>query len=326
MERINGFIDLDTILKKNFEELVNKGTVTDITSGLKKKRCIIDIGKYNYFFKECEYKEAITELIVSQMLDFAEIPNVKYDLAVLDGHYGVISNDFKKDGYNYFSGAEILEDYTKQLSIDLLRTENKEFRDALVEEHEKIYSAYTNNNFELIWHAMESHYKNNPGRYKIVSKLMQQLAYQHLTDIVILNQDKNSTNWVIEEKDDKVNLVNPFDHGEALKDCNYSSLRVEPIGQDSDENNFDTDIYTELERFLNRSDNRNYRIFLDLKKKLGVSNLKLSIAKVEERIGVPIDEGVKEEMIATYEGHHKKLNDVLRKTKFFDEDEYDRKE
>ena len=104
MDRLDGYIDLDLLLKEDFEELKNQGIIEDLTQFFKLYK--INVNQKSYFFKQCGYQDAITELIVNEMLDYAEITNIKYDLACINGAYGVISESFEKDGYN------ILKDMT----------------------------------------------------------------------------------------------------------------------------------------------------------------------------------------------------------------------
>ena len=61
MKRVEGFIDLTGLLGANIETLIDRGFLEDVTNQLTVKRYIIKIGDKHYFFKECSYREAITE-------------------------------------------------------------------------------------------------------------------------------------------------------------------------------------------------------------------------------------------------------------------------
>ena len=306
MKRFNGFIDFNVLLGANLETLIRNGIIKDVTNGLKVSRYIIKIGEKKYFFKECNYKEAITELIVNEMLNYARIPNIKYDLAYINGIYGVISKDFKKEGYHYFSGAEILEEYEKGLKKGVSEAEDVEFRKVLQEEYENIYYSKSNV-FEVIWHALEWHFKDFENRDNIVFKIMRQLCITHIKDMLILNQDRNASNWVIEENKNDANLVPDFDHGETFKDDNWSSLHINPLGEKYMTDNS----YMEFEKFIKWSDKSTYKILLYLKSKLGMNNLDISIKRVEEKIGVSINEEVKEEIRNSLKKHQNKLDEIL---------------
>ncbi len=308
MKRLDGFIDFNSLLGANLEALIKNGIVQDITSGFKLTRYIIKIGDKKYFFKECSYKEAITELIVNEMLDYARIRNIKYDLACIDGCYGVISKDFKKEGYHYYDGDEILEEYRQGLRKQMSETEDKEFRKVLEEEYESMY--YTSNNLlEVIWNALDYHFRDFENKDSLVSRTMRQLCITHMKDMLILNQDRNKFNWVIEESEKEANLVPDFDHGETFKDKHWSALHINPLGKKYMIDNS----YKELEKFIKWSDKSTYKVLEYLKSKLGMNNLDIAIKKVEEKIGVPIHEDTKEEIRESFQKHQIKLEEILEK-------------
>ena len=308
MKRLDGFIDFSALLGTNIETLIKSRIVKDITTkDLGIKRYIITIGDKDYFFKECNYRDAITELIVNEMLDYARIRNIKYDLACIDGCYGVISKDFKKEGYHYYDGDEILEEYRQGLRKQMSETEDKEFRKVLEEEYESMY--YTSNNLlEVIWNALDYHFRDFENKDSLVSRTMRQLCITHMKDMLILNQDRNSTNWVIEENGDDANLVPDFDHGESFEDYNMNALHINPLGkQDVGRDNN----YIELEKFIKWSDKSTYKVWEYLKSKLGMANLDIAIKKVEEKIGVPIHEDTKEKIRERFQKHQIKLDEIL---------------
>lgn len=309
MQRLDGFIDFSALLGTNIETLIKNGIVKDITTkDLGIKRYIITIGGKDYFFKECNYRDAITELIVNEMLDYARIRNIKYDLVCINGIYGVISKDFKKEGYHYFKGDEILQEYyEKGLRKQKSETEDKEFRKILEEEYESKYYS-SSNVLEVIWHALEYHFRDFENKDSLVSKTMRQLCITHMKDMLILNQDRNSTNWVIEENGEDANLVPDFDHGESFEDYNMNALHINPLGkQDVGRDNN----YIELEKFIKWSDRSIDKILKYLRKKLGMDNLDIAIKKVEEKIGVPIHEDTKEKIRERFQKHQIKLDEIL---------------
>ena len=78
MKRINGFVEFNELLNVDLETLIEKGIVEDFSLNMS-KRLVIKIGEKKFVFKECSYVEAITELIVNEMLDIAKITNIKYE-------------------------------------------------------------------------------------------------------------------------------------------------------------------------------------------------------------------------------------------------------
>lgn len=298
MKRVEGFIDLTGLLGANIETLIDRGFLEDVTNQLTVKRYIIKIGDKHYFFKECSYREAITELIVNEMLDYTRIRNIKYDLACIDGIYGVISKDFQ------------LEEYKQGLRKQISETEDKEFGKVLEEEYESMYDV-TNNVFELIWHALEYHFRDFENGDNLVLKTMRQLCITHMKDMLILNQDRNKTNWVIEESEKDANLVPDFDHGETFKDEYWNALHINPLGKEHMVDNS----YRELKKFIEWSDGSIDKVLIYLRNKLGMKNLEISMKRVEKKIGVPIHEDVKEEIKDSFAEHQIKLDEILQKDK-----------
>ena len=310
MKRVDGFIDLSSLLGANIEKLIHRGILEDVTNQLTVKRYIIKIGDKDYFFKECSYQEAITELVVNEMLDYTRIRNIKYDLACIDGIYGVISKDFQKEGYRYYNGDEILEEYKQGLRKQISETEDKEFGKVLEEEYESMYYS-TENVLELIWHALEYHFRDFENGDNLVLKTMRQLCITHMKDMLILNQDRNKTNWVIEESEKDANLVPDFDHGETFKDEYWNALHINPLGKEHMVDNS----YRELKKFIEWSDGSIDKVLRYLRNKLGMKNLEISMKRVEKKIGVSIHEDVKEEIKDSFAKHQIKLDEILEKDK-----------
>ncbi len=304
MDRLDGYIDLDLLFKEDFEELKNQGIIEDLTQFFKLYK--INVNQKSYFFKQCSYQDAITELIVNEMLDYAEITNIKYDLACINGAYGVISESFEKDGYKYIKGYDILQEYEESLKKQIFKTKDKEYGKVLADDYEMFF--YTSGNiFEIIWHALEYHYRDFKNKQEIVFKIMQQLSITHIKDLLILNQDRHSDNWIIEENKDDANLVRDFEHGLAFRDFYKNELRINPLGESS----LISNNYEELEKFIKWSDKSMNKVIIDLRNKLGMENLKKSIKNVEKNIGIPIREDVKNDIITKFSEHIKKVDKIL---------------
>ena len=163
------------------------------------------------------------------------------------------------------------------------------------------------NIFEIIWHALEYHYRDFKNKQEIVFKIMQQLSITHIKDLLILNQDRHSDNWIIEENKDDANLVRDFDYGLAFIDFNTNGLRINPLGESS----LISNNYEELEKFIKWSDKSMNKVIIDLRNKLGMENLKKSIKNVEKNIGIPIREDVKNDIITKFSEHIKKVDKIL---------------
>ena len=272
----------------------------------------IDGLKRDYYFKECSYEDAITELIACEMYAKVKIPYVNYDLACINGRYGVISRSFKNEGYKYTSGRQIIDNYVDSLADDLIKYKGTSFESVIEEEYKKyadvMNAKHTSNNFEFIAHAIEHHVKGRPDEIISRYRILNRLAVYHMADIILLNQDRNKSNWVVEESENEIGLVPTFDSADAFKDKKWMALRVQPIDKDL----HPTDTYIEFGEFMRRSDNRYYNRFLVMLRILTPDTLDECIGNVEEKIGCKIDEKLKEKIKQVYKIHYSKLKAIVR--------------
>ena len=153
----NGFIDISN-LKLN--KLENHRNIYNL-----------DFNNKKYFFKTIFNISSIyNELIAEEIAKDYEIPSAHYDLAVLDGNIGVISENFLKDN----------ETYTDMSSI--LKTIYNDPEDKT-----------NHNNLTDIWNALSLIFKDE----KIISDLMEQIVNIFIFDILIANSDRHDENYGI---------------------------------------------------------------------------------------------------------------------------------
>lgn len=322
MERKDGYINLDSV-KDKIE--IKDEFKTDIKGYY--YRFTIANKQGEYYFKECSYEEAITELIVNEMLDILGIENVKYDMAILNGHRGVISESFRRPGFRYYTGKQLIDTYLENLPVEIEENEGTELGDILKSEYDEYKNefdgTFTKNNFELIIHAIDYHTRNRDDKLDSRFKILDKLVTFHLADIMLLNQDRNRTNWLVEENDDEIGLVRIFDNGEAFKDKGWIALRVIPIERES----VRTNTYIELKDFITRSDSSYFERFKDIYSKLSPEVLEACIEKVEEKTRAKVIPNVRSKIINTYKNHYGKIGKMIdSKCKMLpdsDDDEYD---
>ena len=305
MERENGYLNLDLLQSR----------IKIKEYALRKKGAIyaIKLDDTDYYFKECSYQDAITELVVSEMLSKIDIPNVKYDLTQYKHKKGVTSRSFKKDGFRYISGREILDNYIKALEDECKKAKGTPFGEISLEEYERykndVDAKHTVNNLELIMHAVEYHVKDRDDAVDEKYKILNTIVTYHLADILLSNQDRNRSNWVIEESDDYIGVVPAFDNADSFKDKNWMALRVQPIGDDL----HPTNTYTEFEEFIARSDKRYLERFAEMREKLSIDTLEECIKIVEGKIKCEIRPDVKKKIIDFYRVHLEKIDGIFQK-------------
>lgn len=292
-------------MENNF---LNNKNYIDLTSYFKNKNLSkeeINIGFdgriiYNneeYYLKDI--KNLITmycELIAQNLLDVLGIPHVKYYLAKFYDKAYLLSKTFKKKGNNYISGYKILDDYKTFL--------------------QKKYDINDMNNLEMIWNALSYRYNNIYGKEKgniIVAKLMDELTTIFSFDVVIDNEDRHQSNWLIEEGKDHISLSKVFDNEYMLN----SYLDKDSL------NSFALGIYYEdTSQFLNYSQMiKNYvrdsaTEFIDklwyIYNKLDYNTFLECLLKVEKEYSLEIEPEIKTLLLTSYQKHHKLIGQILK--------------
>lgn len=146
-----------------------------------------------YYFKEVDNSNMIyNELIAEEIAYDYKIPCAHYDLAILNGNKGVISECFIPKNGKFFKMKEVLESCFENIELDNKR-----------------------NNLQDIWYALEFRYKN----INIVKKIMNQVVNMFMFDTLIGNMDRHYLNYGIIEEDGDINISPLFDNERMLTYC-----------------------------------------------------------------------------------------------------------
>jgi len=202
MARKEGFVEVDEMLKEI-------GVNTMITRTIKESPLVnvihdepyslvfsFDYHGKTYYYKFTDYKEIspYNELIAEELAHDFGIPCVDYDLAVLgDIREGNISKDYKRPDANYLTGQDILYSfYSKTMN----------FGDSFLDENRY-------NSLENIWDALEYRYQFHPDKREVIRSLMEKLVNIYLFDVLVCQSDRHSGNWMIEEKENNIDIICP---------------------------------------------------------------------------------------------------------------------
>jgi len=268
----DGFIDISDL---KFKKLSNFRNVYTLEYDNKK-----------YYFKTIyNIKTMYNELIAEEIANDYDIPHIHYDLAVLDGNIGVISEDFIKDN----------ETFTDMCSI--LKTIYNDPEDKT-----------NHNNLTDIWNALSIIFNDE----KIIADLMEQIVNIFIFDILIANSDRHDENYgIITGSETKIAPI--YDNNYMLASISLVvgdySLKVES-DMDEDDNL--------LHSFLSISSEKYTEL---LKSKLWIiedKNIDKIIKRVEEKANITIEnfikEDIKKKFSSQYERITSELNNYINKT------------
>lgn len=302
MKRINGFLNIDGYFiskykRKYVDELIKK--VSDI-------HYTVNINGTNYFFKKT--KKFYNELLAYEVATHLGLNAVPYDLAIFQNMHGVISKDFKRKNCNYISGQELLFMYSKMpksinylTNMGLAQTENNVFP------NDAPYS-YNINNLETIWQAIEHRYKNL-GIYVDMEKIMTELVMYFIFNILVMQNDGASQNWVLEESEYGVNLSPIFDNAEAFTIDENKDVPVSNLSTNFNDVNLGN--YKLLEEFLKISDEVYINLFKEKFNLLTEDVFLKLIQRVEHKIECSIPEDIKDKYIKMFSENRNRIEQIL---------------
>lgn len=255
-----------------------------------------------YYFKVGTKYSIYMELFCEEIAKILNIPTVSYDLAKVGDFKGVISKNYNPDHVKETSLFEILDLYYENVickSPDLY--ENEVF----------IENAF---NLEDVWWALDYYYKDYPNKDQIVKKLMDQLVDSFLLQILTFNADLSYENMQI--LNTPVPSLTPnFDYGFAgIVDfevkANKYFFPVVPytMGRPKQSNEIIID-------FINMSDEVYIQKFEKYLSTLYQTPINDILKKIEDKIGVSLEEDIKEYLTADYKKKLYYIGSLLKENK-----------
>lgn len=296
--RKNGYLDFDSYLFETYNKIDVKNILSEKDDDI--DGFWIEINGKEYMFKTCTKKEAIKEILASEMLEYVGIEHASYDLACINGDYGVITRNLKKDYCNYISGDELVQTYYEFIDPDVIKDKD---------DFDKRF-----NNLSDIWDMLEIKYYSHPNKKNIVKEVMYKLTEKFMFDILTCQWDGASYNWVIEESENFATLFPIHDNEKMLDGLNVSYEFNENLKVEEDYEIHKRTKYKyldEIRKFLQYSDERFRYEFKNLVDTLTPNNIRYIFRGIENNIGEKIDFKIKNEIISMYEYIHGELSKIL---------------
>ena len=282
MYREEGYLVLDDNLKAigvdttSLETVMKSDKVTVIDDSYHDSGVFsFEYNGTRFFFKtnilRNEYNH-YAELIAEELAKDFGLPCADYDLAMVCGHKGVISKDFRKENASYVEVADIVENLH----------DNDDFWD--------------NFNLSGIWSDLDTYYKDREDRVEIVANLVSKIVDKFIFDVLIGQFD--SSNMKIMECDGKVTLAPIFDN-EYMQ---YVGRKyVFSFGVDEKIFHGDaSQVLTAFNRFLGISSREYVNKVVDKMWIIGEENIEKKLEIIERKTGVTVkDDDGKERLIPT---------------------------
>ena len=243
----DGFIEIDKLLNIRWEKVNNRITK-------------YYIGDKLYYYKKIKSVSNIyNELVAKEIANRLGIRCASYDLAVIDGFIGVISEDFNNNDTFIF-----METILK-----------------------KCYRDYTSkyNNLEDIWNALYLQLRH----FKYVEYLMDELINIFLFDMIIANYDRHDKNYGIKFDNSGFHMF-IFDN-EQLLDSDVIISQNYCLAQTRDDYHKD---FNFIEKFLMTSDSS----YIDRLNEMVhvLDDIDDIFNSIELKIGAKMDEHIKNKL------------------------------
>lgn len=292
MKRIDGFIDIDELLKLKIPEMLRFERYEKLIERLKNVPNFnvvksetnyhydnplfvlrFEINGRLYYFKQDLASIPYYELVAEEIAHDLNLKCVSYDLAKLGRYNGVISENFKQDGAKYIMGEKLLKDFYKHNS----------------------FSLNSHNNLMNIWHVLETRYKDRNNMQEIVQNLMNGLVKLLIFDMITGQNDRHCGNWgIVEYQDGRVELQPIFDNSRMFLKL-PSSHRLELTTED--DNYYLEDVLTNL---YNVSTDEVKSFLLGSLWVINEDNIDNIIRRVEKKIACDMPDNIKNGIKANF--------------------------
>ena len=134
----------------------------------------------------------------------------------------------------------------------------------------------------------------------------------YLFDVLVCQSDRHSGNWMIEEKENNIDIAPIFDNERLYPDlyCYYPGINVEFCEDDPCKIEDDL-LYKSLESFKKVSNENYLNIIRDKLWIIGEENLNKVFERIEKKTEYPMPEEKKKYYLEGYKRHREKLLNIL---------------
>jgi hypothetical protein len=310
MKRINGYIDLSSEIRKT--KINKRKNLVQTTRCSTDAYWIKNLNDKNYLFKVIlENNQQYRSLIIEKMAAVVDIPVPHTELAILGYYKGELIEDYRKEGFSYISGTQILyEFFLAMKDTEYIKSIIPEYllKEKLNEEElEELFNRL--NNLETIWNALDFHYRKYPNKNTIVENMMSELAKRFAFDFITMQRDRHSSNWEVEENESTSTLTPHFDSNRSFY---YPFFHLKFRINNEYHVNY---LYEELEYFLTYSDSFFCDYFYKLYELFTPEYLKKLIDQIEEELAFKFPKETLLELTGPYMKHYNKLTEIVERRK-----------
>ena len=264
----------------------------------------------SYLFKTCDSNpEIMKSLLVEKMAVNSGIETVKTRYATLGYSIGELILDYRKNGYRYINGAQILKEYYEYLKginqLEVLRIPN-------IENLTETAILNQMNHLETIWNALEFHYRKlDPMLCATnVQRIMRKHAQRFCLDFLTMQSDRYNENWEIAENiiTEEADLTPLYDSSKSFDLLNfYLKIGITSVPR------YNT--YRVLEELMDSSDNYTKKYFEQLYQENSPEKIAAYLNELSNEHGLKLSVEETQEILASYTKNYEIIAEMLQKEK-----------
>lgn len=307
----NGYIDFKQVIP-NQRKAIKEG-ILESTNGCGPHYqgwWLKNIDEKNWFMKIfCESKlpyRFYVELLLEHLAQVVQIPTIKSEIVSLGhGLYGLISEDYRMEDKEIFSGKEIMLQYLSFLKD----SEKLESTLGISSLNDLNNSLLEYNSLEMVAHALDYHFQNKPNKKELCSNILNGLCDRYVFLFLMMQSDFHLGNWEVFEGDNLAFLTPCFDMDMSFRknfadSSKNNSLKYKMIPCNN--------VYEDFASFYNdASAERKKEIdnYLSLLTPFAIEN---SIAIVARKHNIAFPEEYKNEILKNYSEHYTYIQSILK--------------
>jgi len=280
--RNNGYLELN--FNSTYQELISSSIISPLD---RHKQCFY-INDLKLFFKE-ENERIYYELIGSKIASILGINHVDYDMIKIKTNdktfNGVVSKDYREEGYNLIYIDEVLKTYQR--------------------DHDINDNYFNEMNLDHIQKALYYYFSNYKDKDMITSSIVNEIIAYYMFDLLLGNIDNGRYNYEIMVSSDTAKNSPYCDFGLTF---NFNSTML-TVKKDTG-----NDIYDNIKLLLEEYPEV-YEKFLYMYNKLTPSALEEIFKLVKEDIKTTIPNNIKNILFLSYSSHYEKIGKILNKKK-----------
>lgn len=219
MKRENGIIILDSLIPNWQKALRNKQVIpNDLCGPYYNGYWINNVENKNYFLKICKKSglndQLFIQIFMEELAKTVSIATTNSEIIRVNSKsnvYGIISDNYKINGYKIISGKEIIWSYLESLEANGTLKEVLEIN-SLDELYNTDFSEqFSLNSLSFIWEALEYYYRNNPNKHLFIYKIVEELARRFIYSFITMQYDFHLGNWELLDNEAHAFLVPMYD-------------------------------------------------------------------------------------------------------------------